>query len=378
MQRLAQDHFRAMRDLQAQYERDSQQAEQQYQQQQAALSNGLNEQLSDIQQQYQTSMESAQREHLRRLQQMAEDHDARVEDLVASRDALGLAAENRSYARQKKAEQQAFNDQKAELRRQLKEQTEAAKEEYQKQRQELQRSYEEQRAQRQAEYERQKEEAQQQYDLERSRAEADFKAQQAQAAEQHQLEIRQAAQQFAAEMRQSQENQRRRLQELQRGYQEETRQRIVALTQQVRDLLTVQQTGQDESLRIAREYWAQMNEEQEAALGQSQPNNSGGRAAGGYASYGKYTLGEVGEEFVLTNATTRAMEAAVGGRLTQERMLMQLTASRRRAAGEAQSRPIQISASYSFSGTLGAAEKDWVRRASYDAALQGVSDALGA
>lgn len=360
--------------MQEQYQRDSQQAEQQNQAQQASLAANLNEQLASLTENYHSSMETLQREHLRRLQQMEEDHDARVEDLVGARDALGLAAENRNYARQKKAEQQAFNDQKADLRRQLKEQTAAAREEYRKQQQELQRNFEQQEAQRKAEYERQKQEAEEQYRLERARANADFKDQMAQMQEQHNLEMRQSDQQLADELRQSQENQRRKLQDLQRGYLEESRQRKEALDRQTKELLGIQETGQTTSLNSARQYWADLVAQQNQTTGQ--PVNNTGRAVGGYASYGRYTLGEVGEEFVLTNATTRAMEAAVGGRLTQERLVGQLTASRRRAAGEAQARQVTIHASYEFKGTLGAAEKDWVRQAAHESALQGMAEAL--
>ncbi len=378
MQRMAQDHFRAMRDLQAQYERDTQQAEQQYQQQQASLATGLNDQLASLQQNFQSSMESLRREHLRRLQQMEEDHNARVDDLVGARDALGLAAENRNYARQKKAEQQAYNDQIADLRRQLREQTAAARDEYRKQLAELQRSFAEQQKQRDAEYERQKQQADEQYAIQRSRAEADFKDRMAQMADQHSAEMRESARQFAEQMRQSRDNQRQKLQELQRSYQEESRQRIDALTTQTKELLGIQQTGQTESLASAKQYWADLVAEQKAATGQSPtPSQGGGRASGGYASYGRYKLGEVGEEFVLTNATTRAMEAAVGGRLTQERLLMQIVASRRRAVSESRGQNVTIHANYQFSGTLGAAEKDWIRRASYESAQQGLLDALG-
>jgi hypothetical protein len=378
MQRMAQDHFRAMRDLQDQYECESQQAEQQYQQQQASLATGLNNQLASLQQNFQSSMESLRREHLRRLQQMEEDHNARVDDLVGARDALGLAAENRNYARQKKAEQQAYNDQIADLRRQLKEQTAAAREEYRKQQAELQRNFEAQQAQRDAEYERQKQQADQQYAIQRARAEEDYKAQMEQMADQHQAEMRENARQFADEMRQSRDNQRQKLQELQRAYQEESRQRKEALDTQTKELLNIQQTGQTDSLNSAKQYWADLIAQQKAATGQSStPSQGGGRASGGYASYGKYTLGEVGEEFVLTHATTRAWEAAVGGRLTQERMLMQLAASRRRVSVEGRGQNVTINASYSFSGTLGAAEKDWIRRASYESAQQGLLDALG-
>jgi hypothetical protein len=46
-----------------------------------------------------------------------------------------------------------------------------------------------------------------------------------------------------------------------------------------------------------------------------------GMATGGYAWLGKYTLGEQGREYVLTNRTTQAAEAIVGGSLTQDRLL---------------------------------------------------------
>lgn len=44
----------------------------------------------------------------------------------------------------------------------------------------------------------------------------------------------------------------------------------------------------------------------------TQPENTSGRSAGGYASYGKYTLGEKGREFVLTAQTTKMLERTLG------------------------------------------------------------------
>jgi len=44
----------------------------------------------------------------------------------------------------------------------------------------------------------------------------------------------------------------------------------------------------------------------------------GGRASGGYAEAGLYTLGEAGREFVLSAPTTRQLELATGGPLTQQ------------------------------------------------------------
>jgi hypothetical protein len=46
-----------------------------------------------------------------------------------------------------------------------------------------------------------------------------------------------------------------------------------------------------------------------------------GRASGGYASYGRYWLGERGEEFVLSSSTTQAAERLVGNRLNQQNVL---------------------------------------------------------
>ena len=63
-------------------------------------------------------------------------------------------------------------------------------------------------------------------------------------------------------------------------------------------------------------------------------NNKGiGKDTGGYASYGKYTLGEKGVEWIMTANTTKAAERILGARLTQTNLLSALIANRSRSYG---------------------------------------------
>lgn len=51
---------------------------------------------------------------------------------------------------------------------------------------------------------------------------------------------------------------------------------------------------------------------------------AGGKADGGYAALGRYTLGERGTEFVMANGTTRAAENIIGGKLSQVNLIAAL------------------------------------------------------
>ena len=51
------------------------------------------------------------------------------------------------------------------------------------------------------------------------------------------------------------------------------------------------------------------------------PGRQHRRASGGYASFGQYTLGEGGTEFVLNNQTTFMMEKLLGGPLSQNSVM---------------------------------------------------------
>lgn len=89
----------------------------------------------------------------------------------------------------------------------------------------------------------------------------------------------------------------------------------------------------------------------------------GGRnyQTGGYAGFGLYNLGEEGDEFVMSNRTTKAAEQLLGGRLTQEGILAGLSATGRGA---------NLTQNFTFHGRLSHDEKAEYKEIAYKQALK--------
>ena len=96
---------------------------------------------------------------------------------------------------------------------------------------------------------------------------------------------------------------------------------------------------------------------------------SSGRVEGGYATYGRYTLGEKGTEFVMTNSATRAAENIIGGRLTQDALLGALA----RGAGEGRS--LTINDHSRFDGRISASQVRAIKQETIGALVKEISRA---
>jgi hypothetical protein len=136
-----------------------------------------------------------------------------------------------------------------------------------------------------------------------------------------------------------------RLQDLDQSYRAERQTRINAYNQQVlelqesekRQILLIRQAEQQKLQELTAAYQKQIQMIRSAfgIGGTTSPNRYGGstnvpgreraRAEGGYMSDGLWRVGERGDEFALSNQTTRAAENIIGGKLTQERLLSALT-----------------------------------------------------
>lgn len=271
----------AARDFQAANE----QAEIDYQTNRAQIIRDGNQEIEQLQQDLQE-----------RLRKNQKEHEERTADLTASRDALGLAKEK-----------DRFQDEQSEAKREAKQELAQRRQDIAQRLTDLAQSYEQERAQRFVEYEAR---------LAEIRANA--------AAQLAELRI-----QHAAELREIQQNKIDRIKELDDSYNEERKRRYQQLVQSIRDL--------DASLlgesNLRKQYQAAMLTDLDrflasyktklGSLGGGSTAGRPGFAAGGYAS-GLINTGERGVEYVMANSTTRAAEAMIGGRLTQEGLMSAL------------------------------------------------------
>jgi hypothetical protein len=233
------------------------------------------------------NIESERLENLRKLQ---EEHDIRVQDLAADRDALGLVLEQRAFDREKAEIDREANQEIAQRRRDLAIRL-----------QDLAQNYAMERAQRQAEFQ------------EKLKANEEQRIQQ----------LKQQQEQHAAELKQIREQRAERLRELAIQHNEERRRIRENFIAQVRDL--------DASLlgeqNTKRRYYAAMLTDAEAFLASYRKLLPGGLGSGVIPQYdtGGYTPSGIIKthhgEFITTPGTTGALEQLIGGRLNQQNLI---------------------------------------------------------
>lgn len=241
-------------------------------------------------------IEDIERDLQERLRQLALDHADRMAELTASRDALGLVQEQRKYEREREEEIRAANIRIAEIRQDIAQQlAEAAA------------AYAREEAQRRAQYERDLQEA----------------------AAQYSASLSQASEAYTAERKQILEAQAQKLKDLQKNYEDERRQRVAAALAAIRELgnnlyaeRLLRSQYQTAIYGDFEAFVAAMLAESAKLRAEADASAStSGKASGGYVGRGRYTVGEEGYEFVTNHSTTKALEAAVHGRLTQSALL---------------------------------------------------------
>ncbi len=266
------------------------------------------------------------------LNKLAKEHGERAADLTASRDALGLAKENRRYRSDVSDAKRAASQEKKDLQRSIAERLA-----------DLAASYEQERAQRAAEY---------------AARVAEIKAQAAE-------RLKELAAQHAEELKKIREQKAAKLRELDQQFTDERKRRYQQFIQQIKDL--------DASLlgetKLRQAYQAKMLQDLDVflsayraglgSLGGTSTSTTGGTsstpappsstfaglfgfAKGGYAS-GTVKTGEQGIEYILTNQTVRAAERIIGGKLTQDGLLAAL-------ANSGGNRSVTVNANGRFSG----------------------------
>lgn len=236
-------------------------------------------------------------EHQKKLRDLREDHDDKMEDLEAARDAHGILDERRRYNR---AVRDA-NEQKDEL---LEAEEERRDETLEEERKQIETLREERRA-----------------DLEEQLKELD---------EQYQEEERQRQAAYDKELDDLKQQQAKELTELEKAHAQRLAS-IMGWEERVRQALRDSYAGREEDLRQhlfkMEQLYNQSMDQPEVTwttlpfTGLPIPSSWVGMQAGGYASSGFYRLGEAGREFVLNAPTTRALERATRGRLTQSKVM---------------------------------------------------------
>ena len=274
-----------------------------YQQQSITSEQSYNAQRQQIIRDGGAAIREIEQRHQENLRKLTEEHNERVTDLVANRDALGLVKEMRD-----------FNKRKSEMEREANQEIAARRRDLAIRLSDMAKAHAQERAQRLAEY----------------------KSQLLAAKKQHDEEQKQKADAYRAELRAQMKAKADSLRELDQSYKSEQQRRRAAFVSQVKDL---DQSMQNEQKR-KREYYTAMLRDAEAflkAYRETMPSGSKGgfgggsqggggqfpiRDQGGYAQRGVYALAQDGRrEFVLSGATTKAAEAAIGGALSQSNIM---------------------------------------------------------
>lgn len=286
--RLSAQTGNAIRQATEQYEQQARNDEVKFAQERAQIIRDSGEEIKEIEENLQE-----------RLRQLRTDHEDRLEELVSSRDALGIVKEQQRYNRERAEEVRQANleirQKRADLAVRLQEQ---------------QQQFLQERAQRFAEFQSRIEE------IRRQGAE-----QQKELAARHREEVLQIRQQRAE-----------RLKELDNQFKDERKRRYEYFVDNIRNLDAallgeeqLRKRRQDEMIAELDRFLSRYNSGLTGLL-QNFPSPAATRARGGYATYGTYVLGDkIGggrgkPEYVLGGELTELAERVLGGRLSQDKL----------------------------------------------------------
>ncbi|MBN1261092.1 MAG: phage tail tape measure protein [Anaerolineae bacterium] len=246
-----------------------------YEAQRSELTGDYHQAMAKAEEAYHRERQQALEDHQKEMRRMEEDHYMTLWDLSIDRDAAGLYKEKQRYATETRRAAEDFNDDQARRAEEFQREQAARQEEYTQRLAELQEEYARERAETLQAY------AQRKADL----------------AEQHREEL--------VEMRQAAYEKIRDIQ----GYNALER---ATMNRHQQALLRDMGLWLQNNHRLWQNYVKNLPTPQ-----YSRTIRGRARAAGGYAGFGVYTLGEAGREFVLNANTTQRLEQQVGGPLTQ-------------------------------------------------------------
>lgn len=244
----------------------------------------------------------AEEDHQKRLKQIEEDGQDKINDMVESRDAQGIIKARESMAKQVSDENDSYNTSKQRAAQDL--QITLA---------DQQESYDEQRAERAKQLLQTLADDAAAYNKERQSRNLDL-----------QTTLNDQKSNFDATLKQDNSDEQKKLDDLKTSNATEKQARLDAYNQQLQDL-----AGAGGFLPTMQAYYQQyfdavktdMRKAMDKITNNVTSDTVKPHAAGGYLDSRTRGYGEEGYEYLLTHSTTTAFEKLAGGKLTQSRLL---------------------------------------------------------
>lgn len=280
----------------ASFQFSQQQAAEQFAHQEAQAQRKYQDDRKKLAEDERQAEQKAVEDNLRKIRKLQEEHDDKIRDLTAARDALGIVRENRDFQRKLRDAEEEYRTERLRRRQQTVERIKDLDEQFRRERQK-----------RQEDFAFRQQQAEEQFKFQQEQAKAQFEQRLKDLDEQHRVELEKARQQQAE-----------RLRELQIQYRQEQITRRNAFYDILRDLDA--SLLNEEKTRL--QYYARMQQDLEKFLSDTANSvTSAGSNLPGYETHqaGGYGPGRVGRgEYVLNRSTTSALEKMIGGRLTQQ------------------------------------------------------------
>lgn len=298
------------------YQQSANKAASSYKENEKKATDSYNDSVAKAQRDFEINQRRAAQAHQREMARLAEQHDDRMQALAASRDALGLVKEQRSYQREKSQKEQDYQTQRQQ-----------AQEDQQLRLADMRQAFIKQRAEAKQAYEQQRAEALQALQQRVADARASEAERLAQLAAQHKADLLRIEQQEEEKLAKLDESYKKQVDQMQTSFID----RLRALDPTILgDAAAFEKYMQSQALAFRQ--WLENFKAQASAGSKTTAGVIGSHAAGGYAVF--QGNGEDGrEEFVMGSDLTRAAENALGGRLSQAGALSAIMAGRMMSSG---------------------------------------------
>ncbi len=339
-------------------------------------------------------MARLEEDHQRQIRNLTEDHQVRMFDLAAERDALGLVREMRDYERSRRQSEEEHAVEVSRRDSDFGDEFIANEARFAAEREQRQADFDQRLADQQEQFNAEKRQRDEDRQQRLNDQLEDYNLQRAKAKELHDQTLANMKESHGEELKQIERQRSERLTELDQQFYAEQSRRAAAFADSIRMLdasllgeRSVKQAyyqamqadftnwlqGMRGSLQSTLPGYGGSNSSNSVSAGGSNGGNyfstvGGRRAMGGYASYGRYLLGDApgggpgGREFVLNAKSTRLAERFMRGPLDQDKMLALMARGATGRSDNGGSRSITITDQRSFNGPLNADDRSWIRR----------------
>ena len=296
---------------------------------------------------YNIDVQRSEEDHQRKMLYMQQDHDYKIMQLANDRDAFGIVAEEYQYERERSRAEEEYS-------------IEAGRrsEDFARRLAEMEAQFSAERKRRIQEFRIRIQEQEIQRQEERAAEIAALQERRKILMQQHAEDLKQLDADHAEQLKMMETNKAKELKKMAAAFNDNLR------------MLDASLLG-ERATRIA--YYHAMSKDLQAWLASMNGSFSSNlpgypkkNALGGYVS-GVISTGEEGKEFLLRNSTTRQLERAVGGRLTQENVLM----------GTGGARSVQVHQNFKFDSSMSESERNWFKKVAREEAVNGLMEALG-